>query len=38
MHVSPKLAPLRDAVKARRYEDVLTNFIFSKPPLCSIPI
>jgi len=38
MHVSPKLAPLRDAVKARRYEDVLTNFIFSKPPFCSIPI
>jgi hypothetical protein len=30
MHVSPKLDPLRSAVQASRYEDVLTNFIFRK--------
>jgi SAM-dependent methyltransferase len=33
MHVSPKLAPLRTAVQASQYEDVLTNFIFRKPLL-----
>jgi hypothetical protein len=38
MHVSPKLAPLRAAVKERRYEDILANFIFSEPPLCSVPV
>jgi SAM-dependent methyltransferase len=31
MHVSPKLTTLRNAVRAQRYHDVLTNFIFSKP-------
>jgi hypothetical protein len=30
MHVSPKLDPLRSAVQASRYEDVMTNFIFRK--------
>lgn len=33
MHVSPKLDPLRTAVRASRYEDILTNFIFRKPLL-----
>jgi SAM-dependent methyltransferase len=31
MHVSPELATLRKAVKLRRYQEVLNNFIFSKP-------
>jgi 2-polyprenyl-3-methyl-5-hydroxy-6-metoxy-1,4-benzoquinol methylase len=31
MHVSPKLGPLRQAVQARGYEEILTNFIFQKP-------
>jgi SAM-dependent methyltransferase len=31
MDVSPKLATLRDAVRAQRYHDVSTNLIFSKP-------
>jgi hypothetical protein len=31
MHVSPKLGPLRQAVKACRYEEILTNFIYQKP-------
>jgi SAM-dependent methyltransferase len=31
MHVSPKLGPLRQAVEACRYEEILTNFIYQKP-------
>ncbi|HME41102.1 MAG TPA: methyltransferase domain-containing protein [Steroidobacteraceae bacterium] len=31
MHVSPKLAPLRQAVQAGRYEEILANFIYQKP-------
>jgi hypothetical protein len=31
MHVSPKLDPLREAVRARGYEEILSNFIFQKP-------
>lgn len=31
MHVSPKLETLREAVRLRRYHDVLQNFIFCKP-------
>jgi SAM-dependent methyltransferase len=31
MHVSPKLGPLREAVHARGYGEILTNFIYQKP-------
>jgi hypothetical protein len=31
MHVSPKLGLLRQAVQARRYEEILANFIYQKP-------
>jgi hypothetical protein len=31
MHVSPKLGPLRLAVDACRYQEILTNFIYQKP-------
>jgi SAM-dependent methyltransferase len=31
MHVSPKLAPLREAVAARHYEEIFANFIYRKP-------
>ena len=30
MHVSPKLAPLREAVQARGYEEIFANFIYRK--------
>lgn len=33
MHVSPMLAPLREAVQARGYEALFANFIYRKPPL-----
>ena len=31
MHVSPQLAPLREAVRARHYEELFANFIYRKP-------
>jgi SAM-dependent methyltransferase len=31
MHVSPKLGPLREAVHARGYGEIFTNFIYQKP-------
>ena len=31
MHVSPQLAPLRQAVQAGRYEEIFANFIYRKP-------
>ena len=31
VHVSPKLAPLRQAVQAARYEEIFANFIYRKP-------
>lgn len=37
MHVSPKLAALREAVRHERYQDVLKNFIFCKPAAPSMP-
>jgi|SRR5665213_2113253 len=31
MHVSPKLASLREAVRACRYDEIFANFIYRKP-------
>ncbi|HEY5069444.1 MAG TPA: methyltransferase domain-containing protein [Candidatus Acidoferrum sp.] len=31
MHVSPQLAPLREAVQERGYEEIFANFIYRKP-------
>jgi len=31
MHVSPQLAPLREAVQRSRYEEIFANFIYRKP-------
>jgi SAM-dependent methyltransferase len=31
MHVSPKLAPLREAVRKSHYEEIFANFIYRKP-------
>jgi SAM-dependent methyltransferase len=31
MHVSPKLAPLREAVQRSHYEEIFANFIYRKP-------
>jgi SAM-dependent methyltransferase len=31
MHVSPQLGALRESVRARGYEEIFTNFIYSKP-------
>ena len=31
MHVSPKLGALREAVRARHFEEILANFIYRKP-------
>jgi SAM-dependent methyltransferase len=31
MHVSPQLAPLREAVRGWRYEELFANFIYRKP-------
>ncbi len=36
MHVSPELDTLREAVRLKRYQDVLKNFIFCKPPSYSM--
>jgi trans-aconitate methyltransferase len=32
MHVSPKLGALREAVRARHFEEIFANFIYQKPP------
>ena len=31
MHVSPRLAPLRQAVRANQYDEIFANFIYRKP-------
>jgi SAM-dependent methyltransferase len=36
MHVSPKLAPLRQAVRANHYEEIFANFIYRKPSATTV--